>query len=255
MSRETDILTLEEREELELTALHHETLAEQFENIEHQTEAATLGMWVFLVTEIMFFSPLFLSVFTYRYLYTEGVERGSEKLNFLISGINTIVLLVSSLFMVLGVHYAKLGRNKLVVRYLLLTAFMGIVFLGFKGYEYYTDYRDNLIPGWRFENAEWTEKGAEKSGDHPLAENQVPHVKLFLILYWVMTGLHAFHVTVGVGVVLVLAYLTSRGLFSPEYYTPVDVGGLYWHFVDVVWVFLFPTLYLLSTHSLSDLHF
>jgi cytochrome c oxidase subunit 3 len=106
--------------------------------------------------------------------------------------------------------------------------------------EYYIDYLENLIPGWRFEPNEWKQAG--------LRPDQVPHVKLFLFLYWVMTGLHGLHVTIGICVVLVMAVLAWRGHFSPEYYSPIDVTALYWHFVDVVWIFLLPTLYLLGTH-------
>ena len=204
-------------------------------------------MWVFLVTEVMFFAPLFLGVAVYRFLYPEAVDMASEKLNWLIGGINTVVLLVSSLFMVLAVHEAKHGRQRQLVTYLLLTAGLGVAFLFFKGYEYYTDYRDNLIPGWRFEEAEWTEAGLEPE--------QVPHVKLFLCFYWCMTGLHGVHVTIGIVVVLVIAWMAHRGHFTPDSYTAVDVTGLYWHFVDTVWIFLLPMLYLLGTHTWASLHF
>jgi len=152
------------------------------------------------------------------------------------------VLLVSSLFMVLGVHYAKLGRSRASAMYLYLTAGLGLVFLCLKAFEYYGDYVEKLIPGTApsgFDPAEWP------------AEH-VPHVQLFLIFYWVMTGLHALHVTLGIIAVLVMAVMTQRRSFSPEYYSPVDVTGLYWHFVDVVWIFLLPTLYLLGTHTLAD---
>jgi cytochrome c oxidase subunit 3 len=248
MSLDQTILTPQERDELELTALVRHRLEEQYENLEQQHETASLGMWIFLATEVMFFGTLFLGLGAYRYLYGEAFERASEKLNWIIGGINTVVLLVSSLMIVLAVHYAKLGRRELLVRYLALTAVLGVGFLVLKGFEYYTDYRDNLIPGWRFDPDEWVAKEG-------LSPDQVPQVKLFLLFYWIMTGTHALHVTIGIGAVIVVAVLARRGHFSPVYYSPVDVTALYWHFVDTVWIFLLPMLYLLGTHTGRDFHF
>jgi cytochrome c oxidase subunit 3 len=247
MSLENAILTPDERDELEVTALVRHRLEPQFENLEQQHESAALGMWVFLVTEVMFFGALFLGLSAYRVQYPEEFEKASEKLNWIVGGINTVVLLVSSLFMVLAVHYAKLGQRKRVVLNLCLTAGLGVLFLCFKAFEYYTDYRDNLIPGWRFVPNEWIDKEG-------LQPEQVPHVELFLLFYWIMTALHGLHVTIGVIVVLVMAVLAGRGRFSPVYYSPIDVTGLYWHFVDTVWIFLLPMLYLLGTHSWADFH-
>ena len=242
MNPEKTFLTPGERGEIDYTVLVRGKLEEQFENLEQQQNAASLGMWVFLATEVMFFGALFLAVGVYRYLYLEAVEKASERLNWMIGGINTLVLLVSSLMMALAVHYAKLGRQRRVVVFLGLTALLGIMFLGFKGLEYYLDYVDNLIPGWRFDFTEWVTKEG-------LRPDQVPHVQLFLLLYWIMTALHGLHVTIGIVAVLVMMTLARKGLFSPAYYSPVDVTGLYWHFVDIVWIFLLPTLYLLGTHT------
>jgi cytochrome c oxidase subunit 3 len=248
MSPENSILTAQERDELELTALVRHRLEEQYESLEQQHEVASLGMWVFLATEVMFFGTLFLGVGVYRYKYPVAFERASEKLNWAVGGVNTVVLLVSSLFMVLAVHYARAGEPRRVVRFLYLTALLGVAFLFLKGYEYYTDYRDYLIPGWRFRPEEWVAREGLKA-------EQVPQVQLFLLFYWTMTGLHALHVTIGIGAVLVIAVLARRGHFSPAYYSPVDVTGLYWHFVDTVWIFLLPMLYLLGNHTRWDLHF
>jgi cytochrome c oxidase subunit III len=222
-------------------------LAEQYANLEQQHETAALGMWVFLVTEVLFFGVLFLGLGAYRSLYAEAFEKASEKLNWIIGGINTVVLLVSSLFMVLAVHSAKVGNQRALLRYLLLTAALGVAFLCFKAFEYYTDYRDNLIPGWRFEPEEWVRDGMRPA--------DVPRVQLFLLFYWIMTGTHALHVTIGIAAVLAMYVMARRGHFSPAYYTPVDVTGLYWHFVDTIWIFLLPMLYLLGTHGLQDIHF
>jgi cytochrome c oxidase subunit 3 len=247
LSPETSIVTPEDRE-VERTTLVRHRLGEQYANFEQQHETASLGMWVFLATEVLFFGVLFLGVAVYRYQYEAAFEKGSEKLNWIIGGTNTIVLLVSSLFMVLAVHYAKLGKQRQIIVYLTLTALLGICFLCFKGLEYYIDYRDNLIPGWKFDDREWVEKDGLRPED-------VPHVKLFLMYYWIMTGTHAVHVTIGIGAVIVMIVLARRGHFSPDYYSPVDVTGLYWHFVDTVWIFLLPMLYLLGTHTARDFHF
>jgi cytochrome c oxidase subunit 3 len=234
------VLTPDESDELEVTALSHHRLQEQFENLEHQHEAAALGMWVFLATEVLFFGTLFVALGVYRYLYPREFETASEKLNWIIGGINTVVLLVSSLTMVLAVHNAKLGLQKPLFPFLCLTAALGFCFLGLKAVEYYSDYVDNLIPGWAFDDQEWVREG--------LTPEQVPHVKLFLLFYWIMTGFHALHVTIGIAAVGVLAIMARRGHFSGVYYSPVDVTALYWHFVDLVWIFLLPMLYLLGTH-------
>jgi cytochrome c oxidase subunit 3 len=248
MSPESTLLTPEERDELELTALVRHQLEEQFENLEQQHEASALGMWIFLATEVLFFGVLFLGVGVYRYRYPEAFEAGSERLNWQIGGINTLVLLVSSLMMVLAVHYASVGDRKRLLRFLVLTAGLGLCFLVLKGLEYYLDYRENLIPGWRFDESEWTWSGlSEEERQH-----RVQHVQLFLIFYWVMTGLHALHMTIGIIAVLVLFALARRNYFSPTYYVPVDVTALYWHFVDIVWIFLLPMLYLQGTHSLGS---
>lgn len=156
------------------------------------------------------------------------------------------MLLVSSLTMVLAVHYAKLGRRRALLTCLALTAGLGLCFLCLKGVEYYIDYLDNLIPGWKFDEGEWVKAG--------LSPGEVPHVKLFLLFYWIMTGFHGLPVTISVCVVLVMFALARRGRFSPVYYAPVDVTALYWHFVDIVWIFLLPMLYLLGTHTGADLH-
>jgi cytochrome c oxidase subunit 3 len=245
---ESTVWTPEERDIIEQdTMLTRHLLEEQYANLEQQHVAASLGMWVFLATEVMFFGTLFVGLGAYTHIYHESFERASEKLNWVIGGLNTVVLLVSSLFMVLAVHSARVGKQRELQIFLLLTAVLGIGFLCLKGFEYYTDWRDNLIPGWRFDESKWVDK------EH-LHPNQVPQVKLFLLFYWTMTGLHAVHVTLGIGAVLAMYLLARRGLFSPVYYSPVDVTGLYWHFVDTVWIFLLPMLYLLGTHTWADFH-
>jgi cytochrome c oxidase subunit 3 len=244
MSLDNSLLTAEEQDSLKHTMLVRGALEEQFENLDQQHQAATLGMWVFLGTEVMFFGVLFLGLSVYHYKYPAAFETASGRLNWIIGGINTIVLLVSSLSIVLAVHYAKHGRRNLVVWFLGITALLGLCFLCLKALEYYIDYREMLIPGWRFDAEEWVTR-------YGLQPDQVPHVKLFLLFYWIMTGVHALHVTIGIVVVVVMLELARRDFFSPAYYSPVDVTALYWHFVDIVWIFLLPMLYLLSTHHLK----
>jgi cytochrome c oxidase subunit 3 len=242
MSLETTIFTPEETRMLEESVLVRRRLEEQYHDLEQQHETAALGMWMFLATEVMLFGGLFVSLSAYRYQYPEAFEKASVKLNWMIGGINTVVLLVSSMFMVLAVHYARIARPKALRVSLGLTALLGIVFLGFKGLEYYIDYRENLIPGWRFDPSEWTEKEG-------LAPGEVPHVELFLLFYWIITGLHGLHVTIGIAAVLVMLVLARRGQFTSDYYSPVDVTALYWHFVDTVWIFVLPLLYLMGSHT------
>ena len=246
MNADNSLLTPSERDELELTFLVRHQLEEQYASLEQQHDTASLGMWVFLATEVMFFGTLFLCVAVYRTLYPVEVELASEHLNWVIGGINTLVLLVSSLTMVLAVHHARQGQRRNVMICLALTIALGSAFLILKGIEYYLDYRENLIPGWKFVPQEWVDRG--------LYPEQVPHVELFLLLYWIMTGLHALHMIIGLAAVTTMLVLTWRGYFSTRYYSPIDVTALYWHFVDTVWIFLLPMLYLLATHTARDLH-
>ena len=248
MSPENVLLTPADREMLEHTMLVRHRLEEQYHDLEQQHQAATMGMWVFLATEVMFFGTLFVALGVYRLQYPAAFETASEHLNWAIGGINTIVLLVSSFTIVLAVHYARLEKRKALVTCLVLTAVLGLTFMGFKAYEYYSDYVDNLIPGWRFAAQDWVQPDG-------LTPDDVPHVELFLLFYWIMTGFHALHVTIGICAVGIIAILAWQGRFSRHYYSPVDVLALYWHFVDLVWIFLLPMLYLMGTHSKGSLHF
>ncbi len=247
MSPENSVFTPEEREVLDQSFFVRHRLEEQYRDLEQQHETASLGMWVFLATEVLFFGALFVGLASYRYLYGPTFEKASEKLNWIVGGVNTVVLLVSSGAVVLAVHYARLGDRRRVVAYLTATAALGVGFLCLKGFEYFTDYRDYLIPGWRFRDSDWLGQG--------LGREEIPRVKLFLLFYWIMTGLHALHVTIGICVVSVMIVLAWKGHFSPAYYSPVDVTALYWHFVDIVWIFLLPMLYLQGTHTMADFHF
>jgi cytochrome c oxidase subunit 3 len=204
----------------------------QFDDVEQQYEAASLGMWVFLLTEIMFFGGLFTGYVVYRVAYPLAFAEGSQHLDILLGGVNTAVLIGSSLTMALAVHSAQVGERQALVRFLLLTMLLGLVFLGIKGLEYAHKFEEHLVPGPGFLSA----------GSH------AQQVQLFFSFYFSMTGMHALHMVIGIGILAVLARQAWRGRFSPAYFTPVELTGLYWHFVDIVWIYLFPLLYLLGRH-------
>lgn len=204
--------------------------AHHFVDMDQQRETSTLGMWAFLVTEIMFFGGLFVSYALYRSMYPEAFGAASLRLNLVLGAINTGVLICSSLTMVLAVRSAQLGHRAALVRYLIATILLGSVFLGIKAFEYSHKIHEHLVPGPSFHFGGPYEQQAE----------------IFFSLYFMMTGLHAFHMIVGIGILSVLVYQAWKGKFTSEYYSPIDVAGLYWHFVDIVWIYLFPLLYLIS---------
>jgi cytochrome c oxidase subunit 3 len=213
----------------------HPALAHHFADLEQQHEAASLGMWIFLATELMVFGGLFTGYTAYRLSYPAEFAEASRRLNITFGGINTVVLLTSSLTMALGVYAAEVGKQRQLVVCLGLTALLGTAFLVIKGFEYYGDYVENLVPGLAFDDQEWRERNV-----------QPQRVKLFLLFYYIMTGLHAVHLIIGIGLIAIVTILAGRGRFTPAYYSPVEVSGLYWHFVDVVWIFLLPLLYLIG---------
>jgi cytochrome c oxidase subunit 3 len=217
-------------------------LAHQFDDIGQQREAESLGMWAFLATEVLFFGAIFTGYFSYRVTYSADFEAASGKLNILIGAVNTVVLLGSSLTMALAVHAAQTGWQRMLVWCLVGTALLGTLFMVFKAVEYSLDYYDKLVPVLAFDDKEWTNPAPPEAPVNPR------HVELFLMFYYILTGLHALHLTVGIGVLVVFIILAARGRFGPEHYSPVEVAGLYWHFIDIVWIFLLPLLYLIGTH-------
>ena len=204
---------------------------QQFDDLDQQTEAAHLGMWLFLSTEILFFGGLFAAYTVYRFSYPRAFAAASHELLMWAGALDTTILLCSSFTMALAVHAAQVGARRRTAVLLLASAVIGAGFLMLHGFEYYKDYTDHHIPGKMFHY------------EGPAPDNKV---QLFFTLYFSMTGLHSLHVCIGVVALTVLSWQAWRGKFSAEYYTPVEVGGLYWHFVDVVWVFLFPLLYLVA---------
>jgi cytochrome c oxidase subunit III len=222
-------------------------LAHHFDDADQQFEAASLGMWAFLATEVLFFGGLFLGYSLYRFWYPDAFEFGSHQLDFWLGTINTAVLLTSSLTMALAVRAAQTDDRSGVVRFLTATIVLGSVFLGIKGYEYYHKFEEHLVPGRSFSLSDvHVEKtAAESTGNTSEKSINSHHVELFFSFYFAMTGVHAAHMVIGIAVLSVLLRAARRGVFTSEYYTPVEMTGLYWHFVDIVWVFLFPLLYLI----------
>jgi len=212
---------------------HSIALAHQFDDLGQQKEAAIFGMWVFLVTEVMFFGGMFTGYTVYRFKYHEAFMAGSDHLDLLLGGINTAVLILSSLTMAMAVHAAQLSKRRALMTYLVLTMLLGSVFLGIKVVEYSHKFHEHLVPGPHFA--------------FPGTDPQ--HSQLYFSFYFAMTGFHALHMIVGIGLLAVILWMSYKGRFNAEYHNPVEVSGLYWHFVDIVWIFLFPLLYLVGHHQ------
>jgi cytochrome c oxidase subunit III len=220
-------------------AHHLETLAlrEQFDTEEQQKDASTLGMWVFLITEIMFFGGMFLAYTIYRTTFPNVFGLASSSLNLPIGATNTCVLLLSSFTMVMAVRAAQLGQKRMIILFLVVTMLFGFAFLGIKAYEWNEKFEEHHVPAQ-----------ASFHLDGVTGPDQQGHAKLFFSLYFAMTGLHALHMVVGVCILSFIIWKTARDTYSTKYYTPVDIAGLYWHFVDIVWIFLFPLFYLIDRH-------
>jgi cytochrome c oxidase subunit 3 len=210
--------------------------------MDQQLEASILGMWIFLVTEIMFFGGLFMAYIVYRTAYPHAWEQSSQLLNVYLGGANTLVLICSSVTMALAVRSAQVGSRRGQVVNLILTILFGTTFLVVKYFEYAAKFHHGLVPG-----ALWNPQ--HELADGTLAALALPNgSQIFFALYFIMTGIHALHMVVGIGLMLIILAMAWKGRFTPAYYGPIEVSGLYWHFVDIVWIFLFPLLYLLGFH-------
>jgi cytochrome c oxidase subunit 3 len=245
----------ENTSETRMSAIHTTAghVAHHFDDAQQQYAAAELGMWLFLATEVLFFGGAFCGYAVYRYWYTEAFLAGSHHLDVRLGALNTVILLTSSLTMALGVHAAQLSRTRILILNLILTLLFGASFLGVKSYEYYHKYEEQLVPGRHFYFAK---RDAEANSPLParVASAGAPasgpridprHVEIFFSFYFALTGLHALHMVIGLCLLGMLIAKAAGGAFSSAYYTPVEMTGLYWHFVDIVWVFLFPLLYLI----------
>jgi cytochrome c oxidase subunit 3 len=226
---------IDRHDEVDPALQHH------FATKEQQKNAASLGMWLFLAQEVMFFGGMFCAYLVYRYKYFGDFGSASQTLSIWYGTINTGVLICSSLTVVLAVRAAQLGKRKALTAWLLLTIVLGVAFLGIKGKEYYDKFEDHHIPGPTF-----AYHGTVPS--HPDIPVNPHHAEIYFSLYFAMTGMHALHMIVGVGLFGTLAFFAWRGKYSANYYTPIENAGLYWHFVDIVWIYLFPLLYLIDRH-------
>jgi cytochrome c oxidase subunit III len=224
---------LSENSHTELTAteaVNLRSLHPHYANLEQQRESATLGMWVFLVTEVMFFGGMITGYIAYRFAYPAAFRAGSVHMLFVAGTLNTALLITASLFVAFAVHGAREGNNKVLVWCLLMSMFLGICFLAVKGYEYHDHWVEHKVPGPWFQ---W---------DGP----DLRHAELFFVLYFFLTGFHALHMVIGVTVLGFITYFAHKGQYTPAYHNPVENAALYWHFVDIVWIFLYPMLYLIG---------
>lgn len=251
----------------------------QFQTLEQQKETASLGMWVFLVTEILFFGGLFLTYSINRHAYATAFGIGGNMLDLNLGFGNTVVLILSSFTMAMSVWSAQTSHKRLVPLFLIATLVLGSVFLGIKVVEYKQKFDHHLIPGHSFDitycsknpsacglsgkelddEKKEIQEGIEAEADEAKKQGAAnpeevgaaalnAHAQLYFSLYFGMTGLHALHMIVGAGLLLWLIFEARKGRFDANYNTPVDNIGLYWHFVDIVWIFLFPLLYLINRH-------
>jgi cytochrome c oxidase subunit III len=249
---------------------HSSNVHHQFEDLEQQHHADMLGMWLFLGTEVMFFGGLIGAYLVYRFTTPDVWAAASKNgLNLWLGTFNTFVLLTSSLAMALAVHHGETGDRKGQVRGLLLTMALGLAFLGIKSCEYYLEYREGLIPGANFSahhlhlptdedpSARSAEEAAEVAVTTkeaavlsiPLKTFAERRAQLFFVFYFTMTGLHFLHMVIGIVLLIIILQMARRGRFTPEYHNPLEIAGLYWHFIDIVWVFLYPLLYLVALHK------
>ncbi|HEY4145811.1 cytochrome c oxidase subunit 3 family protein [Pinirhizobacter sp.] len=206
------------------------SVQEQFDDASQQREASMLGMWAFLATEVLFFGVLIAAYTLCRVRFPEAFAAGSRRTDVVLGTLETAVLLASSCTVALAVRDLQLGGRRAAMWLLVATAALGATFLCIHGFEYVTEYREGLIPILHY------------AQDGPEA---IP-MQLFFFLYYVTTLFHGLHVTIGVVLLLVMAWRTRRGDFRPRYHTPVELSALYWHLVDIVWIFVFPLMYLVG---------
>jgi cytochrome c oxidase subunit III len=234
-------------------------LRHHFADEEQQRNAASLGMWWFLGTEIMFFGGMFCAYLIYRIKYFPEFAAASRSLNLQIGALNTAVLICSSLTVAQAVRAAQMGKRKLQVPLLLATLFFGLVFLGVKAFEWHDKYTEHHIPTFDFNAKNLIRDNQKLFGLDKLQNDPSKALELrrreadiqqrsqiFFSLYFALTGMHAIHMIVGVGIFSVITWMAWKGRFTPEYHTPLEIAGLYWHFVDIVWIYLFPLLYLID---------
>jgi cytochrome c oxidase subunit 3 len=202
-----------------------------FHSVEQQRETAKLGMWTFLLTELLLFSGMFLSALVIRVLHPDSVTAVALHLKYWIGATNSAVLILSSFCMSVAIESSRLGLQKPMVRFMHITAALGVLFLMLKGYEYYRDWVEHMMPFL-------PDRRFELQGD--------PAARLFTNLYFIITGLHAIHLTIGICLMLIMSWLAAQAGFLQRHQNRIEIIGLYWHFIDLIWLIVFPTLYLLN---------
>ena len=204
-------------------------LAHHFSSLERQVDASRLGMWLFLCTEVLLFAGLFTGYAVYRYSFPVAFAASSRTSEIWAGTLNTVVLITSSLTVALAIHFVRAGHQRAAVVCLLITLAFALVFLGVKAIEYTAHFHEHQLPGryYRFEGV------------------RLPGAEMYWAVYFLMTGLHGLHVLIGMSVLGVIAWRTARGHYTPHYYLGIELAGLYWHLVDLIWIFLFPLLYLI----------
>ncbi len=222
-----------------------------FETEEQQREAGSFGMWLFLLTEIMFFGGMFFAYLLYRNWYYDAFVSASNQLSVPLGTVNTIILITSGFFMALAVYYAEVRNRRLLVGCLAITTLLGLAFLGIKGVEYHEKWEMHHIPGAEFNASQFINPGDYHLAEKPLAPDMAQMTQVFFFLYFAMTGMHAVHMIIGIGILFWFMWRAQRGEFTAGYVAPIENFALYWHFVDIVWLFLFPLLYLINRHPLA----
>ena len=243
------------QEPIGLHTEHHEHISlpqhrHHFETEEQQREAGSFGMWLFLLTEIMFFGGMFFAYLLYRNWYYDAFVVASAQLSVPLGALNTAILITSGFAMALGVWAAEVRNRRFLVIALWFTTFFGVAFLGVKSIEYHEKWEKHHIPGASFDVSEFINPPLKNGHPitNPLPPDMAQKTQIFFFLYFAMTGMHAVHMIIGLGVLFWLIYRAQRGEFSAGYVAPIENFGLYWHFVDIVWLFLFPLLYLINLH-------
>ncbi len=207
-------------------------LREQFATPAQQREISSIGMWVFLASEVMMFGGLFLAYTVYRLSHPHSFNIGSSEMTLVIGSVNTAVLICSSFTMALAVYFMGMGQPKRTIFLLILSMVIGLIFLALKFSEYYIHYEEHKFPGV------WWEHAGPSAGQ----------IEMFYVFYFVLTGLHVVHMTIGLGILAVMLIRTMLGHFTSEYYTPLEIAGIYWSFVDCIWIFIYAALYIPGMH-------
>jgi cytochrome c oxidase subunit III len=227
---------------------HPPYLRHHFETVAQQRESATFGMWLFLLTEIMFFGGLFCAYLIYRNWYYPAFVAGSHSLHIWAGSLNTTLLIVSSFTMAMGVHAAETKMRKALVAWCIATIILGCGFLCVKAYEWHDEWVEHHVPGLNFSPGTFMH-GTKDYPDDKLSLDMAEKAQVYFSLYFAMTGMHALHMIIGVSLLTILVIRANKGAYTSGHVAPVENFGLYWHFVDIVWIFLFPLLYLISRHQ------